>query len=412
MEFLKLAFFKIKWFLFSFWWLLLPLIGFYFFWKFFTKAKKEEFLKSLDWVLLEIKVPPEISKTPKAMEQVFSNLHSTLRKRISFFEKNFEGIVQEWFSFEIVNFFGEIRFFVRTPSKFRNLVESQIYAQYPEAEINIVDDYFEKIEEKYLKEGYEFEDVLLILSRENPYPILTYPFFEESEEERRIDPLANILEAISTSSENQAVAIQYLVRPVSDDWKKEGEEIVKKLGGGKPAVKMNIVDHTIEWIRNFLRAFFEPPSWGAGTAGQPPDFTNLSPGTVEIIKSIERKISKLGFEGVIRIAYFSKKEEFDKSKVKAIIGSFFQFNSQHLNALKKEDPFEIKFEWFFGGRRFLLRKREEFFICKERVFPSKYSIFSTEELATLYHFPTKAVKTPSLSRPPIKQIEPPPSLPT
>jgi len=412
MDFLKLVFFKIEWLLFSFWWLLLPLIGFYFFWKFFTKAREKEFLKSLDWALLEIKVPPEISKTPKAMEQVFSNLHSILRKRISFFEKNFKGVVQEWFSFEIVNLFGEIRFFVRTPSKFRNLVESQIYAQYPEAEINIIDDYFEKIEEKYLKEGYEFEDALLILSRENPYPILTYPFFEESEEERRIDPLANILEAISTSSQNQAVVIQYLIKPTSNDWKKEGEEIVKKLGGGKSPVKMNIVDHTIEWFRNFLRAFFEPPSWSAGGAGQPPDFTKLSPGTVEIIKSIERKISKLGFEGAIRIAYFSKKEEFDKGKVKAIVGSFFQFNSQHLNALKKEDPLEIKFKRFFGGRRLLLRKREEFFNCKERVFPSKYSIFSTEELATLYHFPTKAVKTPSLSRPPIKQIEPPPSLPT
>ena len=413
MNFLEIIFFKIKWFLFSFWWLLFPLIAFYLFWIFFTQYSKEKFLKSLDWVLLEIKVSQETLKTPKVMEQVFTNLHSSLRRKISFFERNFKGIIQEWFSFEIVSISGEIRFFIRTPSKFRNLIESQIYAQYPEAEINLVEDYFKRIKEKFSFKEYDFEDALLILARENPYPILTYQFFEEKEEEKRIDPLANILEAMITDvNKDQTIILQYLFRPIKDDWKKEGEEIVKGLAGGKPPVKMNIVEHTIEWIRNFCRALFEPPIWSGGGAGEPPEYSKLSPGVIEIIKSIERKISKLGFEGAIRISYLSKKETFDKSKTKAVIGAFFQFNTQNLNAFKKENPLEIKFEWFFKNRRMLLKKKEEFLATQKRKFPSKTSIFNSEELATIYHFPTKMVKTPSLIRPPIKQIEPPSTLPT
>jgi len=413
MNFLEIILLKLKWAIFSFWWILFPLITFYLFWNFFTQSNKKKFLESLDWVLLEIKAPQETLKTPKAMEQVFTNIYSSLRKKISFSDKNFRGIIQEWFSFEIATISDEIRFFIRTPSKFRNLIESQIYAQYPEAEINLVEDYLKKIKEKFSFKEYDFEEVLLVLARENPYPILTYQFFEEKEEEKRIDPLANILEAMTTDSDkNQIVVVQYIFKPEKDDWKKEGEEIVKELGGGKPAVKMNIVEHVIEWMRNLYRAFFEPPTWGGGKSGEPPDYTKLSPGVIEIIKSIERKISKLGFEGAIRISYLSKKETFDKSKLNAIVGAFFQFNTQNLNSLKKENPFKIKYEWFFKNRRMLLKKKEELSAVEKRKFPPKTSIFNSEELATIYHFPTKMVKTPSLIRPPIKQVEPPPTLPT
>ena len=83
-----------------------------------------------------------------------------------------------------------------------------------------------------------------------------------------------------------------------------------------------------------------------------------------------------------------------------------------MNSLKKENPFKIKYEWFFKNRRMLLKKKEELSAIEKRKIPSKTSIFNSEELATIYHFPTKMVKTPSLIRPPIKQVEPPPTLPT
>jgi len=410
----EFIFLKLKWLISSFWWIILPFFTFYLFWHYFVESNKEKFLKSLEWVLLEVKVPPEILKTPKATEQIFANLHSILRRKISFWERNFEGVIQEWFSFEIVSIFGEIHFLIRTPAKFRNLIESQIYAQYPEAEIYLVEDYFEIFKGVIPNEEYDLEQVFLILERENPYPILTYQFFEEKEEEKRIDPLANILEAISNLESGEVMVLQYIFRPVKDDkWKKEGEEIVKSLGGGKPPLKMDIVDHTMEWIRNFLKALFEPPIWGTGRPGEPPDYTKLSPGTVEVIKSIERKISKLGFEGAIRISYISKKEIFDKSKINAVVGAFFQFNTQNLNSFKREKVISLQhFEWLFKNRRLFLVKKEAFLSAKERRFPEKTSILNSEELATIYHFPTKMVKTPSLRRPPIKQVEPPPGLPT
>ncbi len=403
---------KIKIFLSSFWWLGLPLITFYLCWKYFTSYQRYKFLTSLDWQSLEVRLPKEILKTPKAMEQIFANLYSVLRKEISFFEKNFKGVVQEWFSFEIVAFNNEIKFFIRTPARFRNLIESQIYAQYPEAEIYLTEDYLENFKSHQLFTEYDFGQILLELEKENPYPILTYPFFEEKEEEKRVDPLANILEALNNLKESQLGFIQILLKPVKEDWKKEGQEIVEALGGGRAPTKMDLIDHIVEWLKNFIQAWFEAPSWGGPKAGEPSDFTKLSPGTIEIIKAIERKISKLGFEIGLRINLLSPKEIFERSQLETIAATFFQFNTQHLNAFKKTNPIKLKhFKFFLKKRRLKMVEKALFEAAKGRAFPSKTFILNSEELATIYHFPTSMVKTPSILRPKAKQVEPPPELP-
>src|SRR3989344_9139572 len=178
------------------WWLWLPVFLAVLFIELWTKYLQIKAIKKIKWLLLEVKIPRDIEKTPMAMEQVFSGLHGTLTG-VKFLDKYWKGKVQEWFSFEIAGIDGGVYFFIRTPEQFRNLVEAQIHAQYPDAEISEVLDYAGPIAKKVPSKTYDIGGAELILEKDDFFPIRTYPFFEEKEEERRVDPMASFLEILS-----------------------------------------------------------------------------------------------------------------------------------------------------------------------------------------------------------------------
>ena len=102
-------------------------------------------MAGIQWIVLEIKPPREIERSPKIMEQVFAGFWGIFGTVATKYEKYIKGKLQDYLSAEIVGIDGEIHFFLRIPAKYRNLVEAQIYAQYPQAEIKEVDDYIKNI---------------------------------------------------------------------------------------------------------------------------------------------------------------------------------------------------------------------------------------------------------------------------
>ena len=111
-----------------------PILLAYIFWKFWIIYVRANFLKNQEYILLEIKLPREIMKSPLAMESVFMGLHQSIGET-TWFDRIALGKTRTWFSFEIVSIEGHVRFFVWTRAFFKEMVESQIYAQYPEVEI-------------------------------------------------------------------------------------------------------------------------------------------------------------------------------------------------------------------------------------------------------------------------------------
>ena len=101
--------------------------------KYWVKYRRMIFLRKQGSVLLEIKIPKEILKSPLAMEIVITSLYQT--GSATYLETYFKGKVKPWFSFEMISEEGKIRFFIWTWEKFKDLVESQLYAQYPGIEI-------------------------------------------------------------------------------------------------------------------------------------------------------------------------------------------------------------------------------------------------------------------------------------
>ena len=92
--------------------------------------------QSLKWfgtqkfVILAIDVPKDTEQTPKAVEQLFSTV-SGAHSPLNLLEIYRDGNFQLSFTFEIVSIDGYVQFLIRTPSQYRDLIESSIYSQYP-----------------------------------------------------------------------------------------------------------------------------------------------------------------------------------------------------------------------------------------------------------------------------------------
>ena len=407
----------------SLWWLWLPVFLTVLFIELWVKYLQTKAIKKIKWLLLEVKISRNIEKTPKAMEQVFSGLHGILTK-VKFLDKYWKGKVQEWFSFEIAGIDGSVYFFIRTPENFRNLVEAQIQAQYPDAEILEVLDYAAPLAGKIPSKTYDINGVEFILEKADYYPIRTFLSFEERQKERRLDPMASFLEILSKLSPSENIFIQYLIKPTGEkDWINEGIEAVNKLVGKKTEVKKNWFEIFFgginEFVVNLLKAIAIYPEWSEAKKEEVKTTSqNLSPGNRLVAEAIENKISKLAFRVCIRFAYIAKRDIFNRVNIAAINGAFKQFNTLDLNAFKgnkkagttADQPRIIP---FIKNRRGFIRKVAfvDRYVNRKLSKNKKDFILNTEELATIYHYPILVVEAPTMQRVEAKKAEPPVSLP-
>ncbi len=415
------------------WWFVLPIVLFIVFWNLRLIYLRTKFINGFSWTMFEVKVPKEILKTPKAMEQIFASLYS-IYSGLSSLDKYWDGKVQRWISFEMVGYGGGVYFYIRTPFtnsfNYRNLIESAIYAQYPDAEIKEVEDYTELLSSDLPNDVYDIWGTDFILARENFLPIKTYIHFEESVEERRLDPVANIVEAMSNLKEGEIIWLQFLISPLGGDaadaWKKEGEDKIAQMSGRKAAVKKSGTMSTLwDWAKNFMRAPVEHPTWPGDIKRETaPTMKFLSPDEQDMVKEISGKIAKLSFETVIRFIYIDRRDSFSPLNIAAVKGSFFQFNTQNLNAFKfgkavvHFDSILARIIPRYKEMWLLYKKRKIFNAYKQRKFgkynrirEEKFPILNIEELATIYHFPAIMVEAPSLRRLESKKGEPPAGLP-
>ncbi len=354
------------------------------------------YIKNIDWVLLEIRMPQEISKSPVGMEVIFSTMHQTSDGHI--IDKFIKGKLRPWFSLEICSFGGTIHFYIRTDRKFRNLLESTVYAQYPEVEIHEAEDYVHNVPFGLPGSTWDMWGAKLSLDKPDPYPIKTYIDYgldkEEKDPVRSVDPLTPIIEFMGSIKPSEQVWMQIVIMAARKKWKEEGEQIVNDIMKRDPKTKSS---------REKTETGF-------------PIIPSLSEGEREVIKALERAVAKLGFETGIRTLYFAE-PEIDKNNIAAILGTIKQFNSQNLNGFKRAEDTSFDYPWqdFFGIR--LARLKTRYFDAYRRrsYFFMPYIdpafILNTEELATIFHFPGGVSKTPTFERIMSKRAEPPSNLP-
>ncbi|MDP3917566.1 MAG: type IV secretion system DNA-binding domain-containing protein [Candidatus Woesebacteria bacterium] len=295
--------------------------------------------RSVDSVYLQISVPRLNEIKIDAMEQLFASLYSIKKGG---WKQNFA--VQPAISFEIIARSEDIKFFVWTPSEYKDLVERQVHGAYPDAEIK-------EVQEINLFEGGGSPDregkvayKSLQLSKANYYPLKTF-------KDLPTDILASLTSSLAKLGEDEGACVQILISPADSGWQKAGGKFIsdtKKQESSSESAKYSVSGKALE--------------------------------------AVENKISKPGYETSIRIIVTSGTKEKAKMNLDNIVSSLSQVAGEH-NSLGSRKIYNK------GGfmQDFLYRYQPMFNLLKNHV-----SVLNSEELATLFHFPNRQITTPHI----------------
>ncbi|EKE14886.1 MAG: hypothetical protein ACD_12C00255G0001, partial [uncultured bacterium] len=331
----------------SLWWLLPVYFIPYFIYEWRLNIKKEQYEKNLKPILLAVDVPQELEPNLKAVEQIFAQL-AGIQTKGTLYERFFKGEFQPRFSLEIISVEGYVQFLFWTPTKFRDLIEAAIYAQYPDAEITEVEDYTKNIPFNFSRKKYTLWGTEFRLQNKDVFPIRTYPQFEYSLSQQLADPMAALLEILSKLKKGEQIWIQLVISPVDDKWKKRAKRVIEQIiSGKKPSGPLeSILDLPGTIISGVVESFTwisEGAFWQTAEEDKKDELLiggrimNLTPGEKGKIESIEMKISKLGFRTKFRMVYFAQNEVYEKGRGSvAVIGAIKQFNTLNLNGFKSD----------------------------------------------------------------------------
>lgn len=385
--------------------------------------RQDLFAAKAKYVLLAVDVPKENEQLPKAVENFFVHIHGAAVS-VDFFEKWWKGKGQPSFSFEICSHGGYVQFYIRCETRFRDLVEAALFSQYPDAEINEVEDYAKAFkgvvippptEESLDVFGTEFK-----LKKADYFPIRTYEEFEEKLAGEFKDPLGPLLESLGKIRPEEQVWIQILCKPAGGDWKEAGTKYIKKVAGIKEAAKPSPLGNIVGAPLAFLGDALVHGSVITKSETKKKDDTSMfkmlmmTPDTKSVLEGVANKITKPGYSTKIRFVYLSPKNiKFVPRVFSMVKGSLNQFNALHMNSfgaivrvMTQDDYFWLRWTLNDKKRRLLSR-----YIRRSGDGGSR-SVMNVEELATIYHYPIITTKAPLVKKTESRRAEPPASLPT
>ena len=238
-----------------------------------------------------------------------------------------------------------------------------------------------------------------------------------------------MLEFLGSLKGNQQVWFQMIIRADREvNWRDEARQGIKNILAGKGVDGKG-----------------EGDAEDATKLGE----QRLTQGSKDMIKVIERSLSKPAFEVAMRAIYFSPKEEQDSTKVSSLLGMLKPFGAQNYNSFGPINDTSFFFPWqdrkdkrkliALQNRMFkkyvlrtfgpywnvfdsfsimweiqvridhFLRHGHNYF--KKNLYSKGNFILTNEELATIYHFPGKVASTPTFKRISSTKSEAPNNLP-
>jgi hypothetical protein len=383
-----------------------PLIAFFLFLDLWIRYKQREWILSQSSTLLEIKLPAEIFKSPAAIEVFLNGIYEPIAGSLT--DIYLKGKTRPWFSLEIISIGGQVKYYIWTFPNWKRIIEARLYAQFPNIEIHEVADYATALH--YDAETMSLSAIQTEKVKHTSYPIKTYVDFgldkKGDEDEEKIDPLAPLLEYLGTLKGSEQCWYQILIRA----HKKEG--LAETRFTPKPSFDKAIKSEIQKYINENPVTELDP--------GKKPRMMDLTKVQQETIESIQRAQGKLPFDVMIRAIYTAKKEDAHPLAMAGMVHAYRPFGSPNLNGIKPVFS-GIDYPWqdFLGMRkanyqRMILDayRRRSAFNGPYKNWNAKPYVMNTEELATLWHFPSHlTVSTPTLQRIPSKKAEAPANLP-
>ncbi len=290
--------------------------------------------KSLELVTLLVVVPQDNEVKIDANEAIISSVASFYTSAKFKFLQTF--IAQPSLSLEIIGTDEDIRFYISVPKKFQDLIEKQIYSIYAGADIQTVD------EPNIFSETGKVETAWLGLKKSSFYPLKTY-------KEIPTDTLSAFTSVLSKLNSGETMAIQLVLSPTDSSWSKAGKSFISstKKSESNPEKASYKVD-------------------------------------ARQMEAIESKCNKPGFETAIRIVAVAPTKEIAKVNLSNLKACFGQLESPWNKLSTRKIRFSSQFINDF------IYKYPVIYWLKGK------TVLSTEEIASIYHFPNKSVETPNI----------------
>lgn len=358
----------------------------------------------IDSVILEVLVPKEVTAADREhepvkeekeiisiAEQLFATLAGALHRKFSNFFRGPDTI-----SFEIVSVDKKISFFLSCPRRLQDLVEKQLQAQYPTAQIDEVPP------PRIFGKNRARVAVELALQKKFLFPIKTYKLMES-------DPLNALTNSLSKLGSDEAGVIQLVIGPAKLGWRHKVLRHAREIQRGReihaassPGLKFT--RFLGRGIGNVASEAFAPKK-KPGQQGltdfdekQRQPLQPLTPLQQDAVKRLEEKAGKSAFDVNLRLVVAAPTREMADSHLRNLLSSFMQYS---------QPP--------FNGFRVLRRSAKK--VAKDYLFRMmnprfwRPTILNTEEVVSLFHLPTKFTQVPNIKWLPAKRAPAPVNLP-
>lgn len=270
----------------------------------------------------------------------------------------------------------EIHFYVAVPRAYEQVFEKQVHGLYPEAQVERAKEY------NIFNPGGVHAGAYLKLTGSEILPFKTYTHLES-------DPLGQVVTALSKlQREGEGAALQILVRPSHrQDIPKLAQKVAQEMQRGNE-------------FRKALSLARKGPAKQAekGPAIEGPPKV-VTPFEDEILKLLQSKASRPLFDVNIRVLVSAQDDTRAEQLFQSATAAFSQFSLPDLNGFRVSRmreralqtlAFDFSFRSFSRGNTLHL---------------------SSEEVASLYHFPLPTTQAPKIKSLKSKMAEPPANLP-
>ena len=340
-------------------------------WYVLRNQRRERIRRALNLKLLLIRLPQ--SQIAQKEEKA-----GTFKDEINFSEQLFSILVSgnETTTFEAaVHHVGEeIHFYVAVPEKMVSFISRQIEGIFKDAQVTQTSEY-NIFQPGGINTGF-------YLKQDSHYalPLRTYLDSE-------VDTFSPIVSGLSKINEiGEGAALQVLIKPAPDNYKKTIFSIINELRKGESFKKLA------------PKYFIDLKSWGSLLQEPKPEDKN-KPSIVdeESIKALEKKVSKPLLKVNYRVLASTLNQYQTDVILDGISGSFGQFEAPLKNKFKivKAKNFS-KLAYQYSFREF-----DE----------SQTMILNTEELAGIFHLPSSSTLSPKIKWIKSKEAPPPAELP-
>lgn len=353
-----------------------------------TLREAKNYERGLKMVPLYIHIPPssddlesngrderDITEEILSQAQVMYNIISSTA--VKGFKSKIYG--QRHLSFEIVAHEGLVHYYAVVPTVLIDVIGQAVAAAYPSARL-------EEVEERNIFSqagkisgtiGGEFT-----LKKSYVYPIATY-------QESKRDAARALLNALSTATRDDGVAVQLLLRPATESWVKNSIFTANKIKKDK-GVKTSGIGGAFN-PKDLMEALWKPPE----VSDTKPEDKQLTSLEQSLVEAIEEKTRHPGYEVLIRVVVSSNTAARSQALLKNIISAFSLFDSTTNNGFKfsiAKDIEELVTAYIF------------------RFFPQSITqnVLNSVELATIFHLPDQnSIPTSQVQRQMAKQVDGP-----